>query len=94
MRGYFVYILNCSDGSYYVRHTENVIARVECHNEGRAARFTAARLPVRLVWQERHSSEDSAIRRKRQIKRWVRTKKQTLIKGDMDKLHRLAKRKR
>lgn len=90
---YFVYIVRCNDDSLYVGHTANVPERVETHNDGRGALWTACRRPVNLVYQERHASEAQAIRRERQIKRWTHAKKLALINGDRTKLRSLAKRR-
>ena len=46
----FVYILKCSDGSYYVGHTVDLRGRLQAHNAGGAAAWTASRIPVRLVY--------------------------------------------
>ena len=88
-----VYIVRCSDGSLYVGHTTNVQARVDVHNEGQGARWTACRRPVTLVYQESHASELIAIARERQIKRWTHDKKLALTNGDRETLKSLAKRK-
>ena len=88
---YFVYILRCADGSYYVGHSTDVPKRVARHNEGRGANWTATRQPVRLVCQEEVGSEEAAIRRERQLKGWSRDKKQALVAGDTDRLRRLSK---
>jgi predicted GIY-YIG superfamily endonuclease len=90
---FFVYILRCSDGSFYVGHTVDLETRVNAHNEGRGALWTACRRPVTLVYQEPHASEASAIARERQIKRWAHAKKSALIDGDRVKLKSLAKRR-
>ena len=88
---WFVYILRCRDSSYYIGHTEDVAARVQCHQDGRGAAWTAARLPVSLVFEEEHPSESSAVARERQIKRWSRQKKETLISGRMTALKKLSR---
>lgn len=90
---FFVYILRCSDGSFYIRHTQNVEERVKLHNDGRGALWTACRIPATLVYEERHPSELKAIHRERQIKRWTHAKKLALIKGDRSRLKALAKRR-
>ena len=87
---YFTYILKCSDGSYYVGHTEDLDMRVKAHNEGRAAAYTRARRPVVLAYSETHSSLSAAVSRERQIKRWSAAKKEALIRGDTAELWRLA----
>lgn len=90
---FFIYILRCADGSLYVGHTSNVEDRVKVHNDGRGALWTACRRPVTLVYQEQLPSEERAIARERQIKRWTHDKKLALIASDFGKLKSLAKRK-
>jgi predicted GIY-YIG superfamily endonuclease len=80
---WFVYILRCSDGSYYVGHTEDVPARMQRHQDATGAAWTAARRPVSLVFEEEHPSEAAAVARERQIKGWSRQKKEALIAGKL-----------
>ena len=89
---YHVYILRCSDGSLYVGSTDNLSSRLRRHIEGRGARHTATRRPVRLTYAEPHPDRSSALRREKQIKRWTATKKAALCRGDLAALHSLAKR--
>ena len=74
-----VYMLRCSDGSIYVGMTSNLPLRVVMHNAGVAARYTARRRPVKLVFKEAHPTRSSAMTRERQLKGWTRTKKEWLI---------------
>ena len=90
---WYVYILECTDNSFYTGHTNNLNERVERHNSGRGSSHTAARPPVKLLWHEVHENEISAIKRELQIKKWSRAKKIALIDGDMQKLKSLSKRK-
>ena len=78
----FTYILRCADATVYVGHTEDLGLREQTHNEGRGAKYTAARRPVRMVYAEEHPSIESAIAREHQLKRWSREKKEALIRGD------------
>ncbi len=89
----FVYILACSDGSYYVGSSSDLREREHIHNEGHGAEYTAARLPVRMVYSEQHESWPAAREREAQIKKWTRAKKKALIDGDRKRLHSLAKRR-
>ncbi len=89
---FFVYILRCADGTYYVGSTSDVPARVEVHNAGRGPRFTACRRPVTLVYSAPFDSMDQARQREMQIKNWSRAKKQALVSGDMESLRRLSRR--
>ena len=90
---FFVYIVRCTDGSLYVGHASNVNERVKVHNEGRGALWTACRRPVLLVYHEKQQSEEKAIARECQIKRWSHSKKIALIQGDLAQLKSLAKRR-
>lgn len=86
---YCVYILRCRDGSLYVGHTQDIDQRVRMHNEGRGARFTAARRPVAAIYSEPFETELHAIARERQLKRWTRAKKEALVARDLVLLKRL-----
>ena len=88
----FTYILRCADDTLYVGHTEDLASRVETHNEGRGAVYTATRRPVRMVYAEQHPSAASAIAREHQLKRWSRDKKEALIRDDRTALDWLSHR--
>jgi predicted GIY-YIG superfamily endonuclease len=87
----YVYILRCSDNSFYIGSSEDVIERISAHNKGTAASYTRNRRPVTLVYSEECESKTAAVRRERQIKRWSRDKKKALIAGNLKKLKRLSK---
>ena len=90
----WVYILRCSDDSFYVGHTDDLPGREKTHNEGHGARYTAARRPVRLVYSEQFESSECAIARERQLKRWSAGKKNALLSGDFALLKQLSRRRR
>ena len=90
---FFVYIVRCADESFYVGHTSNVDERVKAHNDGRGALWTSCRRPVTLAYEESLPSEEKAVTRERQIKRWTHAKKLALINGDRESLRSLGKRK-
>ena len=87
----YVYILRCADGSFYVGWTHNVYDRVRAHNEGRGSAYTLKRRPVFLVYSEAFRLEAEAIQRESQVKRWSAAKKESLIRGDIQKLKRLSR---
>ena len=87
----FAYILRCADDTLYVGHTEDLASREQTHNDGKGAKYTAARRPVRMVYAEEHSSLLSAIAREQQMKRWTRKKKEALIAGDPAALKSLSR---
>jgi putative endonuclease len=92
----FVYILCCSDGSYYVGSTrgEDVARRLSDHQQGLYDGYTAARLPVTLVWSGEFDLITDAIAFERQLKGWSRAKKEAVIRGQWDRLPDLASRPR
>ena len=89
---YYIYILECSDGSYYTGVTNNVDRRIEEHQNGHNVKcYTFCRRPVKLVYSESYPEIEYAIRREKQIKGWSRKKKQALITGRYNDLPALAK---
>lgn len=87
-----VYIVECSDGSYYTGFTkQEVEARVWEHNEGIHKGYTFKRRPVRLVFSETYERIIDAIAREQQIKGWSRKKKQALIAYSYEELPELSK---
>jgi putative endonuclease len=75
----FVYILECSDDSYYTGWTTNLDRRVADHNAGRGARYTLSRRPVRLVYWEECADRRRAQQRELALKRLPRVRKSALI---------------
>ena len=82
----FVYILRCADGTLYTGYARDPKQRVQAHNNGRGAKYTVGRRPVRLVYFEACRSVPQALKREYQLKRWSRTKKEALIAGDVAKV--------
>ncbi|MCH7625601.1 MAG: GIY-YIG nuclease family protein [Chloroflexi bacterium] len=88
---FFVYILRCSDGSYYTGHTDNLERRLESHKRGDIGGYTKTRRPVDLVFSEEFPSRLDALERERQVKGWSRAKKIALINADWEQLAYLSK---
>ncbi len=93
MKDFFVYILRCSDGSFYTGHTDDLEKRLFEHNSQHYDCFTSQRLPVELVYYATFGSRDEAIAAERQIKKWNRAKKQALINNDFTHIKVLAQRR-
>ena len=93
MKQSWVYILLCSDKSYYTGCTTNIQNRIWEHKSGLYQGYTSKRLPVKLVWLEEFRDINEAIDMERRIKKWSKAKKIALIKGDIEKIHELAKSK-
>ena len=88
---FWVYILQCADGSYYVGHSDNLEDRLLQHQSGALGGYTKTRRPVRLAYSQEFPTRDDAFAAERQIKGWTRKKKEALIRGDWDELRRLAR---
>jgi putative endonuclease len=93
METFWVYIVLCSDASYYTGITNDVDKRVFEHNDG-IDRFcyTYTRRPVRLVYSAEFNDPMDAIRWEKQLKGWSRAKKDALIRGDWEMVRKLARR--
>ena len=89
---YHVYLLRCSDGSYYVGHTNDLEHRLAAHERGAIEGYILSRRPVELVFSDRFSTRQEAFHRERQIKGWSRARKEALIKGGWAALVELSKR--
>ena len=90
---FWVYILCCSDMSYYTGHTDNLDQRVGQHQLGEVDGYTAKRRPVQLVFSQEFVMREEALAAELQIKPWNRAKKEALIRGDSKGLQRAAKKK-
>ncbi|MDR1245427.1 MAG: GIY-YIG nuclease family protein [Clostridiales Family XIII bacterium] len=77
--GHFIYIAECADGSLYTGYTNDVEKRIETHNEGKGAKYTRSRLPVRSVYTEEYATKSDAVKREALIKRLKRKEKLKLI---------------
>lgn len=92
MKFYYVYIVKCSDGSYYTGMTNSIDRRLVEHNLGKNPdSYTFSRRPIVLVWFESFSDPTQAIMIEKKIKGWSRRKKEALINEDWDKLVQYSK---
>lgn len=79
---WYVYIVKCRDGSFYTGITTDVERRLKEHNEtSKGAKYTKARRPVSLVFQEEAADKSVAAKREYQIKQMKRQAKEALIAG-------------
>ena len=91
MNTYFVYILKCSDDSYYTGVTNDLDRRLYEHQSGyRQGSYTHDRRPVELVFFEVFYDIRQAIAFEKQVKGWTRKKKEALIERNWDKIKELA----
>ncbi|WP_152286669.1 GIY-YIG nuclease family protein [Flavicella marina] len=90
MKGY-MYILLCSNGSYYTGSTRNLDKRLMEHDNGNGANHTKKFPPVKLLYYEEYDRIDIAFYGEKQIQKWSRKKKEALIKGDLEELIEYSK---
>ncbi len=92
---YYVYILKCSDGSYYTGSTGDLARRLLQHEQGLSGEsYTFSRRPVELVWSEEFPLYKDALFVEYQIKGWSRAKKEALVRGDWNGIHKIVKAER
>lgn len=77
---WFVYILQCGDGSLYTGCTDDVQRRLAAHRSGKGAKYTRGRLPLDLAYQEEVADRSAALRREASIKKLTRQEKLSLIR--------------
>ncbi|NDI35531.1 GIY-YIG nuclease family protein [Chengkuizengella sediminis] len=77
---FYVYILKCSDNTLYTGYTNDLNKRVEVHNQGKASKYTRARLPVKMVYFEQCDTKSDALKKEYAIKKLTRVEKLRLIK--------------
>ena len=75
----YVYILSCADGTFYTGWKTHLEERVNTHNQGKGAKYTRSRRPVKLLYWEEYSDRGEALRREAAIKKMSRKQKEELI---------------
>lgn len=91
LNNYTVYILKCSDDSYYTGVTNDIERRLHEHQSAKIKGYTSSRLPVELVFTHHFDNVNHAIAFEKQIKGWRRAKKEALIDGEWHLLPDLSK---
>ena len=75
----YTYIVECKDKTFYTGWTNDLQKRIKAHNDGKGAKYTKSRLPVRLVYYEVYGTKQEAMRREYAIKQLTRKQKKKLI---------------
>lgn len=92
---YAIYILKCSDNTYYTGLAKDLGYRIREHQTGtNPESYTFGRRPVKLMWSIDTESYQEAFQWEHQIKGWSRAKKEALIRGDIDGIHDIVKSER
>lgn len=90
---FYVYILECFDGSYYTGHTDNLEMRIAAHENGSFGGYTKEKRPLKVVFVQEFQTRDEAFAAERQIKGWSRNKKQALLIKNWDLVKNYAQRR-
>lgn len=91
MKSAFMYILECSDGSFYAGSTIDLEQRILEHNSGIGSNYTEKKRPVKLIYHEEYDTIEEAYLREKQIQKWSRKKKLALMNGEFQTLKELSK---
>ncbi len=75
----YTYMLECSDGKFYTGWTVDLEKRLADHNAGKGAKFTRARLPVRLIYWEEHATRSEAQKREHIVRNLKRKEKELMV---------------
>lgn len=82
---FYVYILQCTDGSFYTGYTKNLPERTKQHENGKGAKYTKSHKPQKIVYVEDLDSRSQAMKRERAIKKLSRQQKIDLINSQENK---------
>jgi len=72
---YTLYVLKCSDGTFYTGITNDLQNRLKTHRAGKGSKYVRARLPIKLVYQEGGYDKSTAAKREYEVKKWSRREK-------------------
>ena len=78
---YYVYLLQCSDGTIYTGITTDVERRFQEHKNGKGGHYTSSRKAVKLLYTEKQKDRSNALKRESEIKGWRREKKLNLVRA-------------
>ena len=81
----FMYVVECRDGSYYTGYTTDIKKRVAVHNSGKGAKYTRARLPVKLIYAQGFASKAEAMSAEALLKRKKRPQKERFLSENQDR---------
>ena len=78
---FYVYILECRDGTYYAGYTRDLKRRIDKHSNGQGAKYIRGKTPVKLVYAKEYKYYKNAIRAEMDIKKRTRKEKISMIKA-------------
>lgn len=72
---WYIYVLQCDDGSLYTGSSTDIEKRFSLHQRGGGAKYTRAHKPIKILYQESFATKSEALKREHEIKSWSRQKK-------------------
>ena len=81
----YMYVVECCDGTYYTGYTTDVKKRIAVHNSGKGAKYTRARLPVKLIYVQGFDSKEEAMSAEALLKRKKRPQKESYLNDNQNK---------
>lgn len=78
---YYTYLARCADDTLYCGYTDNIEAREKTHNSGKGAKYTRARMPIKIIYYEAFETKSEAMHREYEIKKLKRKQKEKLIRS-------------
>ena len=81
----YMYVVECRDGSYYTGYTTDIKKRVAVHTSGKGAKYTRARLPVKLIYAQGFDSKEEAMSAEALLKRKKRPQKESYLNDNQNK---------
>ena len=92
---FHVYLLRCSDQSYYVGHPDDLETRIGHHELGSVDGYTSLQRPVELLQSEAFGTREEALSAELRLKKWTRAKKEAWVRGDFEAISKkdFSKRK-
>ena len=81
----YMYVVECRDGSYYTGYTTDVKRRLAVHNSGKGAKYTRARLPVKLIYAQGFASKEEAMSAEARLNRKKRLQKERFFSQNHEK---------
>lgn len=76
---YYFYLARCSDHSLYSGSCVDLHAREAKHNEGKGAKYTRSRKPIKIIYHEEFQTLTEARKREAAIKKWSKAEKEALV---------------
>jgi len=76
---WFLYVLECSDGSFYTGITTDLEKRIQEHRSGKGSKYVRAKLPAQLIYREQLETKSQALKREIEVKRLTRIQKEQLV---------------